>query len=254
MPNKVFFYLYMAEDTIMTGGQLPINLPEYEETKPNLVEEEQEKIPEFEIPEYDVADFEEDSRFSDGNQLEAPVMSQAELDERRQLLRKLSRYQTMFKAEVQGLPLSDASTMTLHNLRNLTEDAEFMVATRKCAQASRSLFLSPCTIAEAVSKPIGIKLNGLTNVCAGNEELLSTIDELSIKYESTVMISVEQRFLMQMGQLCIAIHSHNKSLDAREAANLNSDKSEISPITSETNQKILRKRRKLGTSSWKSYN
>ena len=236
----------MSEETIMTGGQLPINIPEYEETKPTLVDEEQEKIPEFEIPEYDIADFEEDGRSAD-NQLEAPVMSPAELDERRQLLRKLSRYQTMFKAEVQGLPLSDASSMTLYNLRNLAEDAEFMVATRKCAQASRSLFLSSCTIAEAVSKPIGIKLNGLTNVCAGNEELLSTIDELSIKYESTVMISVEQRFLMQMGQLCIAIHSHNKSLDAREAANLNSVSSfsdekraklsAVSPITAETNPK-----------------
>jgi len=131
------------------------------------------------------------------------------------------------------MPLENAPTLPLTQLRVLSEDVEFMVATRKSSQASRTLFLSSCTVAETISKPFGLKLTGLTNVCASNEELLSTVDELAVKYESNMMVSVEQRLMLQMGQLCIAIHRHNSSTAEVETETRNQ------PETSEKRDKLM---------------
>jgi hypothetical protein len=222
-------------EEIKTGGKLPIDIPACSTSHEK--EEIAEPLPEFsDIPEYDTHDFEEVAN----NKTEETLMSPEDLEERRKLLRKMHNYQRMFKDEVKDLPLSDAPNMSLTNLRNLADDTEFMVATRKSSQASRTIFLSACTITEGLTKPIGIKLNGLTNVCAGNEELLSTIDELAIKYESDMCMAVEHRFMLQMGQLCFAIHSHNKTLEAKS-----SDVQEQTPEQQEIKRKNEEIREKL---------
>ena len=245
------------EETIKTGGKLPIDVPQNEAknaVKNEVNENQQESLPEFEIPEYDTNDFEE---MHDGQSLgncheKEIIMSPDELLERRQLLRKLHQYQVMFKDEVKDLPLSDAPMMTLNNLRVLAEDTEYMVATRKCSQASRTMFLSSCAIVETMTKPVGIKLNGLTNVCATDEALLSTIDELAIKYESTMMISVEQRFALLMGRLCLTIHSHNKLLEARASEEQEvisfvsqNEKQDVSNVSNISKEKKEETRQKL---------
>ena len=215
-----------------TNGKLPIPLPE--ETEESQTATQNDEPYELEIPEYDTSQFEETHS---NQEITTVELTSEEQIERRKLLRKIHRYSSLFKNEVKDMPLSDAPTLPLTQLRVLSEDVEFMVATRKSSQASRTLFLSGCTVAETISKPFGLKLTGLTNVCAANEELLSTIDELSVKYESNVMVTVEQRLMLQMGQLCIAIHRHNSSTESVAETRLHSNQ--------HNNQETSEKRDKL---------
>jgi hypothetical protein len=213
----------MSEE-IFTNGKLPIPLPsQSEDAEPEKPDEPFE----LEMPEYDTSDFEEVSK-----ELATVELTSEEQLERRKLLRKIHRYASLFKNEVKDMPLSEAPHLPLNSLRILSEDVEFMVATRKSSQASRTLFLSSLTITETISKPLGIKLNGLTNLCAVNDELLSTVDELGVKYESDVMVTVEQRLMLQMGQLCIALHRHNSSI--QETTDVSTP--ETSPNSTEKNE------------------
>jgi hypothetical protein len=216
----------MTEE-IHTNGKLPIPLPNYEvidKTEEAQTATQNDEPYELEIPEYDTSQFEE--IVHSNPEITTVELSSEEQIERRKLLRKIHRYSSLFKNEVKDMPLENAPTLPLTQLRVLSEDVEFMVATRKSSQASRTLFLSSCTVAETISKPFGLKLTGLTNVCAANEELLSTVDELAVKYESNMMVSVEQRLMLQMGQLCIAIHRHNSSTAEVETETSNQETSE----------------------------
>ena len=219
----------MTEE-IHTNGKLPIPLPNYDETEEAQTATQNDEP--YEIPEYDTSQFEE--IVHSNQEITTVELTSEEQIERRKLLRKIHRYSSLFKNEVKDMPLENAPTLPLAQLRVLSEDVEFMVATRKSSQASRTLFLSSCTVAETISKPFGLKLTGLTNVCAANEELLSTVDELAVKYESNMMVSVEQRLMLQMGQLCIAIHRHNSSTAVAEA-----ETEPISPETDEKREKLM---------------
>jgi len=220
----------MTEE-IHTNGKLPIPLPteETEEIQTKLNDEPYE----LEIPEYDTSSFEE--IVHSNQEITTVELTSEEQIERRKLLRKIHRYSSLFKNEVKDMPLENAPSLPLAQLRVLSEDVEFMVATRKSSQASRTLFLSSCTVAETISKPFGLKLTGLTNVCASNEELLSTVDELAVKYESNMMVSVEQRLMLQMGQLCIAIHRHNSSTESVAETKTETSNQE----TSEKREKLM---------------
>jgi hypothetical protein len=68
-------------------------------------------------------------------------------------------------------------------------------------------------VAETIGKPIGLKLTGLTNVCAANNDLLQIVDECAIKYGDQVSIGPEVRLGLLLMQLVTAVHQHNKSGD-----------------------------------------
>jgi len=74
------------------------------------------------------------------------------------------------------------------------------------------MFLSSVNVAEMMSKPTPLMLNGISNVCANNEDLLSVVDELSIKYESNLMVSPEKRLMLIMAQIAIQVHQINKTV------------------------------------------
>lgn len=189
------------ETTFKTNSSAPIPAPISEP----IHEEPVEEPPILDIPEYDTHDFEELTP------QETPLSDEDKL-ERRQILRKLFRYRQMFPSEVSNLPITDAIDLSLDQLRSLVDDTEYLVACRKSMKSSRAMFLSSVNVAEMMSKPTPLMLNGISNVCANNEDLLSVVDELSIKYESNLMVSPEKRLMLIMAQIAIQVHQINKTV------------------------------------------
>ena len=129
---------------------------------------------------------------------------------RRQLIRKISRYRSLFKAELADISTSGLDTMTLESLQDLQRDCEFLVGTRRSAKAVRGLFLGGLQGVELAGPLIGFKLAGLANVAAASEDLLQTVDEVGIKYESQLYVDPVARLCLGIMQLAVAVDSHNR--------------------------------------------
>ena len=129
---------------------------------------------------------------------------------RRQLIRKISRYRSLFKAELADISTSGLDTMTLESLQDLQRDCEFLVGTRRSAKAVRGLFLGGLQGVELAGPLIGFKLAGLANVAAASEDLLQTVDEVGIKYESQLYVDPVARLCLGVAQLALAVDAHNR--------------------------------------------
>ena len=133
-----------------------------------------------------------------------------EKETRRQLIRKISRYRSLFKAELADISTSGLDTMTLESLQDLQRDCEFLVGTRRSARAVRGLFLGGLQGVELAGPLIGFKLAGLANVAAASEDLLQTVDEVGIKYESQLYVDPVARLCLGVAQLALAVDAHNR--------------------------------------------
>ena len=149
----------------------------------------------------------------------APV-SPEEKEERRRLVRKIMRYRSLFSAELTDLDLERLGDRGLDELRDLARDVEFLVSTRRSAKAVRGMFLGGMTVLEAGGPFVGLQLQGLTNVCAHQEELLQTVDEAAVKYESLIEVDPVARIAIHVAQLCLALDGHNRARAAVAAADL----------------------------------
>ncbi len=65
--------------------------------------------------------------------------------------------------------------MPLEALRDLGQDVEFLVGTRRSAKAVRGMFLGSLQGVETAGPYLGLQLNGLASVAASSEDLLSTV-------------------------------------------------------------------------------
>lgn len=175
--------------------------------KPPLVEENeapQEEEETLEIPEYNTSDFEE----------ERTALTPEEEEERKQIIRKLFRYKQAFTSHVVNLPISDSVDMTIPDLRRLLEDTEYMISCRKSSDSVKKMFVGGCAISEnVITRITPLKIQGLTQHVARNEELLDIVEEISIKRGNDVALSPETRLMLCMGQLVIELHTHNKNLE-----------------------------------------
>lgn len=151
---------------------------------------------------------------------EDPVVpvSPEEKEERRRLVRKIMRYRSLFSAELTDLDLERLGQRGLDELRDLARDVEFLVSTRRSAKAVRGMFLGGMTVLEAGGPFVGLQLQGLTNVCAQQEELLQTVDEAAVKYESLIEVDPVARIAITVAQLCLALDGHNRARAAVAAA------------------------------------
>ena len=93
--------------------------------------------------------------------------------------------------------------MTLASLQDLQRDCEFLVGTRRSAKGG----LQTCELAGPL---IGFKLTGLANVAAASEDLLQTVDEVGIKYESQLYVDPVARLCLGVAQLALAVDAHNR--------------------------------------------
>jgi hypothetical protein len=188
------------KETVIKLSSPPIpKVQKVEENEPP--QEEPEEI--LDIPEYDIKDFDQVSH-------EEIILTDEEQLERRNYLRKLFRYRESFPEAVKNLPISDGVNMTMTDLKNLVDDTEYLISCKQGSQSSKSMFLGGCRVAEVMSGATPLKLKGLTDVCENSDDLLSVVEELSIKYQSQQMITPEARFALIMSGLCLQIHRTNK--------------------------------------------
>jgi hypothetical protein len=100
--------------------------------------------------------------------------------------------------------------MPLDKLRDLAVDVEFLVGTRRSAKAIRSMFIAGLQAGELAGPLVGLELQGLANHAASSEDLLLTVDELAVKYESTMYVDPVARLGLAVLQLALAVDGHNR--------------------------------------------
>ena len=137
-------------------------------------------------------------------------LSAEEKEERRQLIRKVGRYRALFPAELADIQTTGLDVMPLEALRDLGQDVEFLVGTRRSARAVRGLFIGGIQGVEAAGPFLGLELRGLANIAAASEDLLSTVDEVAVKYESSLYVDPIARLGLAVVQLALAVDSHNR--------------------------------------------
>ena len=137
-------------------------------------------------------------------------LSAEEKEERRQLIRKIGRYRALFPKELEDIQTGGLDGMPLEQLRDLGQDVEFLVGTRRSAKAVRGLFIGGIQGVEAAGPYLGLELRGLANVAAASEDLLSTVDEVAVKYESSLYVDPVARLGLAVVQLALAVDSHNR--------------------------------------------
>ena len=140
-------------------------------------------------------------------------LSTEQKEERRQLLRKIGRYRAIFAKELTDIQTTGLDTMALEALRDLATDVEFLVGTRRSAKAVRGMFIGGLQGLEVAGPMVGFKLDGLANIAASSEDLLATVDEVAIKYESQIYVDPVARLAMGIAQLALAVDSHNRRKD-----------------------------------------
>ena len=150
----------------------------------------------------------------EGDDEQAPAVPEEltpeQRDERRKLIRQIGRYRVMFGKELTDITTTGLDTMTLTSLKELATDVEFLVGTRRSSKAVRGLFLGGLQSVELAGPLIGFKLAGLANVAAASEDLLQTVDEVSVKYESQLCIDPVARLCLGVAQLALAVDAHNR--------------------------------------------
>ena len=148
----------------------------------------------------------------------ARQLSAEEKEERRQLIRKVGRYRALFPKELEDIQTTGLDVMPLEALRDLGQDVEFLVGTRRSAKAVRGLFIGGIQGVEAAGPFLGLELRGLANVAAASEDLLSTVDEVAVKYESSLYVDPVARLGLAVVQLALAVDSHNRRAPAQAQA------------------------------------
>jgi hypothetical protein len=114
--------------------------------------------------------------------------------------------------------LSDLGVRPLEALRDTSRDIEFLVSTRRSAKAVRGLFVGSVQLLETSGPYLGLKLEGLTGVVAASKDLLETVDEAAVKYEGIMEVDPVARIAIHMGQLVLAIDSHNRQKELSQLA------------------------------------
>ena len=145
-------------------------------------------------------------------------LSPEEKEERRQLLRKIQRYRSLFPKELDDISTSGLQTMPLTSLRDLAVDVEFLVGTRRSAKAVRGMFIAGLQAGELAGPLVGLELQGLANVAASSEDLLLTVDEVAVKYEKILYVDPVARLALAIAQLALAVDSHNRRVKASPVA------------------------------------
>ena len=141
-------------------------------------------------------------------------LSPEDKETRRQLIRKVGRYRALFPKELEDIATTGLDSMALEALRDLGNDVEFLVGTRRSAKAVRGLFIGGIQGVEAAGPLLGLQLTGLANVAASSEDLLSTVDEVAVKYESSLYVDPIARLGLAVMQLALAVDSHNRRAPA----------------------------------------
>ena len=147
------------------------------------------------------------------------VMTPAEKDEKRTILRRISKYKALFGTECADLELDPRAldALVLEDLRDRARDTEYLVSTRRSAAAMRGMFLAGLSTGELVGPVVGLNLTGLATFASRSEELLLCVDECAIKYDAMIAVDPAVRLAMAVCQLALAVNEHNSRESAKSA-------------------------------------
>ena len=136
-----------------------------------------------------------------------------ERQERQTLTTRVLRYTAAFPNETSSFKLSrkKLDRRSLPELKQIESDVSHAVATRRTASALKGLFLAGVHVLEIGLPYAGLETQGLTGAVSRNEDLLATVDEVSIKRDCAVAVSPEMRLLAGLGQTILAIDSHHRA-------------------------------------------
>ena len=146
-------------------------------------------------------------------------MTAQEKDEKRTILRRISKYKALFGTECADLDLDPRAldTLGLEDLRDRARDTEYLVSTRRSAAAMRGMFLAGLSTGELVGPVVGLNLTGLATFASRSEELLLCVDECAIKYDAMIAVDPAVRLAMAVCQLALAVNEHNSRESAKTA-------------------------------------
>ena len=128
---------------------------------------------------------------------------------RRKLIRKISSYVHIFKNECKDLDCKNLGKKSTYELQLLLEDVEFMVSTRRTLDKTRGVFVMGCIAGEEIGQMVGLKLKGFTQKIVNEPEILSTWDEISIKYDNAIITDPIHRLSLSLIMLAMATHKEN---------------------------------------------
>jgi hypothetical protein len=143
---------------------------------------------------------------------EAPeTLTPQEKDEKRGIMRRISKYKALFGTECADLDLDPRSldALVLEDLRDRARDTEYLVSTRRSAAAARGMFLGALATGEVVGPIIGLNLTNLAMFASRSEELLLCVDECAIKYDTMVAVDPAVRLALAVCNLAIAVNDRN---------------------------------------------
>ena len=161
-------------------------------------------------------------------------MQNAEI--RRKLIRKISSYLHIFKNECKELDCKNLGKRSTYELQLLLEVVEFMVSTRRSLDKTRGVFVMGCIAGEEIGQMVGLKLKGFTQKIVNEAEILSTWDEISIKYDNAIITDPIHRLSLSLIMLAIATHKENAQ---------NSPMSVVSQEVSDSTQENQKEEKKL---------
>ena len=146
-------------------------------------------------------------------------MTAQEKDEKRTILRRISKYKALFGTECADLDLDPRAldTLGLEDLRDRARDTEYLVSTRRSAAAMRGMFLAGLSTGELVGPVVGLNLTGLATFASRSEEPLLCVGECAIKYDAMIAVDPAVRLAMAVCQLALAVNEHNSRESAKTA-------------------------------------
>jgi hypothetical protein len=127
-------------------------------------------------------------------------------------LRKINEYKRVFQKECEHIEINEKK-MNLADLLSKIEECKECVANRKGNEIHKIAFKGILSASELYVAPaLKLDLKGLTNTCMQDDDLIKTLDEISLLQDwSTKAIPPEQRLLLGIGQIAFRLNAHNKA-------------------------------------------
>jgi hypothetical protein len=131
------------------------------------------------------------------------------LIEKMKLKNKILRYKELFPHLLQHFTyrIEDLDKMEIKELEYLLQELSIAVNTRNSSGLTKMLYFEGLRVVEVTSKLVGLKIDGLSEALKQNQAVHDCLNELSLKYENDMYMSVE----MRLGYLtCTSILSLHK--------------------------------------------
>lgn len=128
-------------------------------------------------------------------------------------------YQTFSKyLDMYGdrLSLVNLEPLTKQELEILLQEVKITVGCRSSSSLISNLYFGSLAMAEALAPKVNMKLDGLANAIASNQNIVETIKEISLEYESMSYIPPIYRLALFTSQSILYVNNHNKAEEKKK--------------------------------------